>query len=64
MEKTNFEKAFDVRKQVIAQIAEDYLLLDTLETQNSGSDFKEQAVWCVKQALEDAYQAGLEAGRN
>lgn len=37
--------------------------LPNLETTKSGADFKEQAVWCVKAALEAAYVAGREAGR-
>ncbi len=50
--------------KIIAQIAKEELFLETLETQRSGEDFHEHAVWCIKEALTKAYQAGLEAGRN
>jgi flagellar biosynthesis/type III secretory pathway protein FliH len=44
-------------------IAQKELDLQTLNTRNSDSlDFKEQAVWQVKEALEQAYQKGLEEG--
>ena len=49
--------------KILTQIAKDNLFLDTLETRNCGDDFKEQAVWCIKEALTQAYQAGLEAGK-
>ena len=43
----------------ILQIAQQILDLKTLETRNSDSlDFKEQAVWNIKKALEQAYKAG------
>lgn len=46
------------------RIAREQLHLDTLETRNmDGLDFQEQAVWSIKQALLDAYAAGLEAGK-
>jgi hypothetical protein len=41
------------------------LFIETLETQNSDrSDFHDVAVWSIKSALEAAYAAGIEAGRN
>jgi flagellar biosynthesis/type III secretory pathway protein FliH len=44
-------------------IAQKELDLQTLNTRNSDSlDFKEQSVWQVKEALEQAYQKGLEEG--
>jgi flagellar biosynthesis/type III secretory pathway protein FliH len=44
-------------------IAQKELDLQTLKTRNSDSlDFKEQSVWQVKEALEQAYQKGLEEG--
>lgn len=47
---------------VIAEIARRHLLIDTLETRNSESeDFYEVAVWCIKGALQEAYEAGLNA---
>jgi hypothetical protein len=46
------------------RIARDQLDLETLETRKMDSlDFKEQAVWGIKQALLDAYAAGFEAGK-
>lgn len=46
------------------RIAHEQLHLDTLETRKMDSlDFKEQAVWSIKQALLDAYAAGFEAGK-
>ena len=47
---------------VISAIAQRYLRLETLETRKRDSlDFSDQAVWCIKEALEAAYQAGLNA---
>jgi len=46
----------------IKKIAAKVLGLETLVTRNSDSlDFHELSVWQIKQALEDAYQAGREA---
>jgi hypothetical protein len=51
--------------KLLAQIAKEHLLIETLETQNSDrSDFHDVAVWAVKSALEAAYAAGIEAGKN
>jgi len=50
-------------KSVIKKIARDTLLLATLETQKSDSaDFHDMAVWQIKEALEQAYEAGKKAG--
>ena len=47
---------------VVEDIAKRHLLVDTLETRNSDSlDFYEVAVWCIKAALLEAYQAGQDA---
>lgn len=46
---------------LLAQIAKDHLLFETLDTQKSGQDFQEVAVWMVKAALEAAYLAGQNA---
>lgn len=44
----------------IQNIARRVLRLETLETRRMGSlDFKEQAVWGIKEALEQAYLAGM-----
>ena len=48
-------------QEIIAQIAKEELFLDTLETRKCGKDFTEQAVWCIKEALIRAYQAGRNA---
>lgn len=43
-------------------IAQTILDLETLETRNSDSlDFTEQAVWNIKEALEQAYKAGQQS---
>lgn len=34
----------------------------SLETSNTSTDFKEVAVWVVREALEAAYKAGRNAG--
>ena len=50
-------------KNTVENIAKRYLRLDTLEPRNSDQlDFKEQAVWNIKLALEEAYRAGEIAG--
>ncbi len=50
-----------MNKQIL-KIAQTILDLETLETRNSDSlDFKEQAVWNVKEALEQAYKAGQQS---
>jgi len=50
--------------ETINAIALKTLRLETLETRKSDSlDFHERAVWTLKRALEEAYQAGLEAAK-
>ena len=45
---------------LLIRIAQEHLLIDTLETRNSDSlDFHDVSVWGVKEALIAAYQAGL-----
>ena len=54
--------ATDKRDQQLEAIAKEVLNVPTLETRKSDSlDFHDVAVWCLKEALEAAYQAGLEA---
>ena len=49
----------------LLQIAEAVLHMETLETRNADSlDFHDVAVWSIKEALELAYAAGMEAGRD
>lgn len=43
---------------VLAAIARQHLDVDTLETSRTGKDFQEQAVWCLRDALVAAYNAG------
>lgn len=51
--------------KTIKKIAMTILNLETLETRKSDSlDFKEQAVWGIKQALEAAYIAGQQSKRS
>jgi len=48
---------------LIAQIAKKHLDIETLETRNSDSlDFHDTAVWCIRNALEEAFKAGVEFG--
>lgn len=48
--------------QLLEQIAQQHLFIDTLETQSSDRlDFHDVSVWAVKTALQAAYEAGLKA---
>ena len=50
------------KAQVLEDIAKRHLLVETLETRNSDSqDFYDVAVWCMKAALEEAFEAGRNA---
>jgi len=52
------------RDNKLTTIAREALGLQTLETRNSDSlDFHDTAVWCVKEALERAYEAGRQSAR-
>ncbi|MCC6906688.1 MAG: hypothetical protein IT430_01990 [Phycisphaerales bacterium] len=52
------------RDNTLNTIAREALGLETLETRSSDSlDFHDLAVWCVKDALERAYQAGCQTAR-
>ena len=49
---------------LLTRIAQEHLLIETLETQNSDSlDFHDVSVWGVREALIAAYQAGLAAAQ-
>lgn len=51
--------------KLLAQIAKEHMFIETLETQHSDRlDFHDVAVWSIKSALEAAYAAGIEAGKN
>jgi hypothetical protein len=48
--------------QLLEQLAQQHLFIDTLETQSSDRlDFHDVSVWAVKAALQAAYEAGLKA---
>lgn len=51
-------------EQLLTQIAQQHLDVETLETRRSDRlDFHDLAVWSLKAALVAAYQAGVEQGR-
>ena len=48
-------------EQLLTQIAQSKLGIETLETRKSDSlDFHDVAVWCLRDALEAAFNAGVE----
>ena len=50
---------------LIERIAREHLDIETLETRRSDElDFHEVAVWCIRAALEAAYEAGITAKEN
>lgn len=50
--------------QLLTRIAQQHLRIDTLETRKSdGLDFHDVAVWCLRDALEAAFNAGVEQGQ-
>jgi len=50
--------------QLLTEIAKKHLSLETLETRKSDSlDFHDVAVWSLKEALQEAYEAGFNAKR-
>ncbi len=51
--------------QLLIGIAKKHLSLETLETKKSDSlDFHDITVWAIKDALQEAYEAGLSAKSN
>lgn len=51
-------------EKLLLQIAQEHLLVETLETRKSDSlDFHDVSVWGIKSALIAAYQAGRVAGQ-
>ena len=51
-------------EQLLTQIAQSKLGIESLETRKSDSlDFHDVAVWCLRDALEAAFNAGVEQGR-
>jgi hypothetical protein len=48
---------------ILTLIAQKHLGIDTLHTRHADSlDFHDTAVWCLKDALEAAFKAGVELG--
>ncbi len=48
---------------ILTLIAQKHLGIETLQTRNSDSlDFHDTAVWCIRDALEAAFKAGVELG--
>ena len=48
---------------ILTLIAQKHLGIETLQTRNSDSiDFHDTAVWCLKDALEATFKAGVELG--
>ena len=48
---------------ILTLIAQKHLGIETLETRRSDSlDFHDTAIWCIKDALEAAFKAGVELG--
>ena len=48
---------------ILTLIAQKHLGIETLQTRNSDSlDFHDTAVWCLRDALEAAFKAGIEVG--
>ncbi|NVJ14304.1 DUF6900 domain-containing protein [Myxococcus sp. AM010] len=50
-----------ILKAQLERISQKHLLFETLKTQHGSIDFKEVAAWCVRAALEEAYQLGKAA---
>ena len=49
---------------ILTLIAQKHLGIETLEPRKSDSlDFHDVAVWCLRDALEAAFNAGVEQGR-
>ena len=48
---------------LFTRIAQTHLSIDTLETRHRDSlDFHDVGVWCVRDALQGAYEAGIAEG--
>ena len=56
------KEAAMTKDELFTQIAQQHLNIETLVERKSDSlDFHEVAVWCVRDALEAAYEAGRKA---
>jgi hypothetical protein len=50
--------------QILENIAKEKLLIETLQTRGSDKlDFSQQSVWAIKEALEEAFDAGFKMCR-
>jgi len=50
--------------QLLTEIAKKHLSLETLETRNSDNlDFHDVSIWSLKEALQEAYEAGFNVKR-
>ena len=50
---------------ILTRIAQKHLGIETLETRMSDSlDFHDTAIWCIREALEAAFKAGVEVSHN
>ena len=48
---------------ILTLIAQKHLSIETLQTRHADSlDFHDTAVWCIRDALEAAFKAGIEVG--
>lgn len=55
----------ETTKAILAEIAKKHLFLDTLDSRQSDRlDFHDLAVWSIEQALEAAFQAGLDTAED
>ena len=45
--------------EILLNIAKKHLFITTLDTRKCSLDFSEQAVWTLKAALQDAFNAGV-----
>jgi hypothetical protein len=53
-----------IADKILEDIAKKKLLLETLQTRGSDElDFSEQSVWAIKDALEEAFDAGFKMCR-
>lgn len=61
----DYKEEQEIMAATIGQIANSHLNINNLTRKyDDQEDFKENAVWNIGAALEAAYQAGKEAGRN
>lgn len=55
----------ETNKAILAEIAKEHLSIDTFDSRKSDRlDFHDLAVWSIEQALDAAFQAGLDAAED